>query len=92
MCHGLQCKNLFTFEGHSLKSLKATALMTQANPPHLAATDTHFPSPCTSPITWLSQLLSRIPCSLQRKWKHSLRNLAPLNKYWVPLWESLVMI
>jgi len=51
-------------EGHSLKNLDATALITQPNLPHPAATDTHFPSPHTSPIICLSQFLSRSPCSL----------------------------
>lgn len=67
-------------EGHSLKNLKATALIIQSNSPHLAAIDT-FPLHVRAQSFVSQQFLPRIPCPLLQKWKHSLRNLPPLNKY-----------
>lgn len=90
-CDGLQCK-IYVIKDHGLKNVKATVLITHANSFHLVAT-------LTFPLHILAQSLAshspyfRTPFSTSLKMEmFSQKNLTPLNKHKVTLWESLMMI
>lgn len=86
-CDGLQCK-IYVIKDNGLKNVKATVLITHANSPHLLATLTSSLHILTSHSPYFKTPFSTSLKMEMLSWK----NLTPLNKYQVTLWESLMMI